>query len=118
MAEEITGVIQIRCVKDSFDSGQQQVSLALTQNVQGAASGTVTVATTNTQVPVTGLTTYGFLYMRNIDGTNFVTLGTTVGYEFKMKAGEPFFGRVTPGTAIWLKADTAACKVQYLFLND
>lgn len=117
MANEITLTIQLRVVNGSYDPGQIGATHSITQSGIGASEGIVVAATTDTPITVGSVTTAGLLYLRNLDGTNFVSVGSTV-YEFKMKAGEPFLGRVIPGKTINLKADTAACKVYQRFLMD
>ena len=117
MANEVTGVVQFRCLNGGFDTGQISTSLGITQSAQGAAMGTVVPATTGTALPTSGVTTYGLLYLKNLDGSINVTFGSTL-YEFTLRLNEPFFGRPTASALLFLKAASGAPKVQYIFLND
>jgi len=63
----------------------------------------------------------GQLYMRNLDNTNYVEWGPTTGaYPFRLSkgtaaqgGGPPTVLELAPGaTSIFLKANTAACRVE------
>ena len=54
----------------------------------------------------------GYVYVRNLDSTNFVTVGLTGEVHFKLKPGEFCFFYAT-GDTIYLKADTASCSIEY-----
>ena len=63
----------------------------------------------------------GQMYMRNLDLTNYVEWGPTTGaYPFKLnpgatgsKGGPPTLLQLAPGaTSIFLRANTAACRVE------
>lgn len=102
---------------------------------QFGIAGGVTVATTGTKEDsrrvsiATSETTItfdanvgnaGYLCIINRDDTNFVQIGfaTTV-YVMRLKAGEIAVLRVEPGTsALYCKADTAACDIQFKLFED
>jgi hypothetical protein len=117
MANEITGVVQVRCLNGNFDSGQQQITLQITQTTQGAISGIITPATTGTAFPPVALATNGIFLLRNLDASINVVFGSTL-YEWTIKPGEPFLGRATAAAALSLKAASGSPKVSYLCLND
>ena len=64
--------------------------------------------------------TFGWCFMRNLDGTNYVQWGSaTTNYIGRMEAGEtagPF--RLEPGITLYLKANTAACNVDIVVVED
>jgi len=66
------------------------------------------------------LTTEGWLFMRNLDATNYVQWGfSTTVYGGRIRAGEtagPF--RMEPGLTLFLKANTAACNVLIYGFED
>ena len=62
--------------------------------------------------------TIGWCAFRNNDTTNFVELGATTGvYTLKLGPGE-FHGPLRwNSTAVFAKADTGSCKVEYLLIE-
>lgn len=56
----------------------------------------------------------GYVYLKNLDGTNYVDVGfaTTV-YPLRLKAGQVALFPITPAQAsLFLLANTAACRVE------
>lgn len=99
-------------------------NLSLTQTTQGAAAGVMAVPTTagGTVLPLGSVSTPGWIYMQNLDGTNYVQFGPTSGGAIvvcgKMKAGEIAIFRADSGVTLRLIANTATCNVQYELLQD
>lgn len=62
----------------------------------------------------------GWLWMRNLDATNYVQVRGASGAQAlsRMNAGEPALFRLDAGSTPYLIANTAACSVQYLLLSD
>ena len=55
-----------------------------------------------------------WLYIRNLDTTNYVQLGFATGvYGIRLRAGDFMLIPLEPGTSIFALANTAACQVQY-----
>lgn len=118
MANEITITVSLQCVNGNFNPGTITYTKQITQNAIGAHSP-VQICSTSIEAIATGdLSTYGIMYLRNLDATNFVTYGSTANLEFKLKPGEAALHRVTPAASLGIKADTGACKVQFLWLED
>lgn len=64
------------------------------------------------------ISTIGFVFMRNLDATNYITVGSDgTLYPIKLKPGEFFLGRWN-AAAIHAKANTAPCNLEYLILPD
>jgi len=64
------------------------------------------------------LGTPGYLLIKNLDSTNYVEVGSTSGvYDIKLKAGEFCLYRHNSAT-IYAKANTAACAVEYILIED
>lgn len=56
-----------------------------------------------------------WLFIRNLDATNYVQLGFATGvYGIRLRAGDFMLIPLEPGTTIYALANTAACNVQYL----
>lgn len=67
---------------------------------------------------VSGMGTLGYVYLHNLDATNFITAGSvTAQLGIKIKPGEVAVFR-TSGAGIFIKADTAACDVEYIIIED
>lgn len=76
------------------------------------------IATSDTTLDLGAVGTLGFLIAKNLDATNYITLGGDgTNYFDKLKAGE-FMVKRWNGAAIHAKANTAACLLQYLLLPD
>lgn len=64
------------------------------------------------------ISTIGFVYMRNLDATNYITVGSDgTLYPLKLKPGEFFLGRWN-AAAIHAKANTAPCNLEYTIIPD
>lgn len=121
MANEITISSRMTVLngtlKFDYPTGNIRVDQAA---VGGPTPGYVTIGTTEESIAFAELGTLGFLMMRNLDSTNYVQWGfaTTV-YGGRMRAGEPAGPfRLEPGTTLYLKANTAACKVLVYALEN
>lgn len=88
--------------------------------VGGPTPGFVTIGMTEETQALGELGTIGWVIMHNLDDTNFVQWGFATGvYGGRMEPGEkagPF--RLDPGTTLYMKADTAACKVYIAAFED
>jgi len=64
------------------------------------------------------LGTPGYVLAKNLDGTNYVEIGSTTGvYDIKLEAGEVALWRHNSAT-LYAKANTAACLVEYIIVED
>ncbi len=60
----------------------------------------------------------GFVFVKNLDATNYVEFGSTTGvYDLKLKAGEFHLYRHNSAT-IYAKANTASCLVEYIIIEN
>lgn len=82
-------------------------------NVGGPSPGMVDVGIVEESTAFPELTSAGWVTMQNLDDTNYVEWGFSTGvYGGRMLAGEtagPF--RLNTGATMFLKADTASCRV-------
>ena len=62
----------------------------------------------------------GLFWIENLDATNFIELGfATAVYPLILDPGEAYLMRLAPATAtLYLKADTAACNIQFVIYED
>jgi hypothetical protein len=77
-------------------------------------SGVQAIGTAEEELDYGDVTSIGFVGIRNMDDTNYVEVGRTTGvYSIKLKAGEGFVARWN-GNTVFVKANTAACNVEYI----
>lgn len=115
MANEISLSARFKFV-DSNNKAYVDETFALTnfdQSAQGGPTpGYVTIGTSEETEAFSELSTEGWLYMRNLDATNYVQWGFATGvYGGRIKAGEFAIFRMEPTLTMYLKADTAAVKM-------
>ena len=123
MANEITAVVELKALKSSlsiaFPRLTKLIDLAgsryssMVQDIGFAAHELLVLAGDQTTV--------GMGVFVNLDATNFIELGIDSGPGtfrplIKLKAGHPALFYATTN-AIYAKADTATCKLQYLILE-
>lgn len=91
-----------------------------TQSAQGGPTpGYVTIGTTEESQAFGELGTLGWLFMKNLDTTNYVQWGfATTAYGGRIEAGEIAMFRLEPSTTLYLKANTAACKMLIYAMED
>lgn len=65
------------------------------------------------------ITDPGWCYMKNLDSSNFISVYAATGETafMKIKAGEHFVFRML-ATAPFVQADTAACDLEYMIVQD
>jgi hypothetical protein len=82
-------------------------------NIGGPTPGMIEVGTVEESEAFSELTTPGWVTIQNLDTTNFVEWGFSTGvYGGKLMPGDtagPF--RLNASASLFLKADTAACRV-------
>lgn len=92
----------------------------VTQTGTGQDDRKHSIGTSEESITFTDIATNGYCLMQNIDATNYVEWGFATGvYGGRMKAGEiagPF--RLNPGATLYLKANTAACKIRVIHYED
>jgi hypothetical protein len=87
--------------------------------IGGPTPGYLSIGTTEESTAFTELTTEGWLIMENLDTTNYVEWGFSTGvYGGRLEAGEFAIFRTNPALTLYLKANTAACKVLVNCLED
>lgn len=118
MASELQ--IQLSIAFNKSNAALSRSFTAAFFDVSGTAgvANVIAVGTSDETLALGDVATPGWLYMKNLDATNFITAGADgTLYNIKMKAGEPFLGRWN-GAAIHVKANTAQCNMEYLLIPD
>lgn len=76
------------------------------------------IGTSDESLALGDVSTIGFVMIKNLDPTNYVTIGSDgTLYPLKLKPGEAFMGRWN-AAAIHVKANTATCNVEYTIISD
>lgn len=121
MADEIKITVKATAENGGFKSAWAFGQFSVDQAAVGAASGVQAVGTSAENIAGGDVSTPGYLFLKNLDATNFVDIGKdNTGFVAvgRMEPGETACFRVSASTTIQLKADTASCNVQYLLLED
>ena len=107
----------------SFSKGNARLdrSESISVDITGDSimHNTQVIGTTEEQIVVpSDLTTYGYIFIRNLDSTNFIEVGRTTGvYNDKLKAGE-FLLKRCDGNTLYAKADTASCNTEIIVIEE
>lgn len=124
MANEIKVTASLSCTNGNFilptiGNAQQSISQS---TLGGGGPGFLSIGTSEEAVAFTDVSSLGWCYIKNLDTTNFVNFGPeSAGAMVKvgrLKAGEACVLRLEPGITLRMKADTAACKVQIICLEN
>lgn len=117
MADEITITSKIKVVNGAYKFERSETNFKELQTNQGGGGpGTTSVLVTEVTVVLTGK---GWVWIQNLDATNFVELGFATGvYPLSLLAGAPPQMFHVNGTqTLYLKADTATCLVDVFAQN-
>jgi len=102
----------------------QPGSITIPLNAQGYQGGiqSIGVVAEDLDLGDVAAANQGWIYMRNLDATNFVEWGLNDGGTLKsigkLKPGEPALFRLMPEQQLMLQADTAACNVEVKLYRD
>lgn len=124
MADEITLNLSLRVENGNFYELIKPQQMQFDQTAQGADMKTVSVTTAEASITVSGVTTLGWLYMRNLSTGNSVTYGplstaTSGMISFgQLDPDEPAMLRLKPGITIRAVADTTTCLVDMRIFQD
>lgn len=121
MANEISVSSRLKVANGLLKFEYNTGNLQFDQTAAGGPTpGVITVGITEETIALGELSTLGWVLMRNLDSTNYVQWGFATGvYGGRMEAGEPAGPfRLEPGTTLYMKANTAACKVLVYALED
>ena len=120
MADEITIQTGLKLLNGTLEVASTNKTRKFDQTTaRGGNPGTVDVGTTEETISF-GDCVPGFVEMVNLDATNFIQVGfSTTVYGFRLLAGGgPALIYLETGATLYVKADTAACKVRVTGLNQ
>ena len=90
-------------------------SLTVTTPTVGLSRATITTAD-NQEIVDNDLNGQIYVYIKNLDGTNYVKLQNTASQEWgQLKAGEFAFFPLIHGAGLEVRADTASCNIEYTY---
>ena len=119
MANEITISCSLAVSKNNYVDVLGLASTTFDQANEGGAGRMQNIGTSEETLDEGAVSTEGWLLMINLDSTNYVRWGFATGvYGGRMEPGEPALFRVNPSSTIYLIANTAACDVHYMLLED
>lgn len=115
MADELKITVSTTLTNGYFKDTNQPGTISVTQAAIGAHMPVVSVGTAEEDLTTGDISTLGWVYLRNMDTTNYVTLGPKSGGAMvafgRLKAGEVAVLRLEPGITLRWQANTAAVKV-------
>jgi hypothetical protein len=120
MASEITAKTTLTLLKGSLSIKHEPAASIITQTGIGAAQGVLSVATSDTTIPLTGVTANGWAFFKNIDATNYLEIGpdsTGMIPFMRLYPGMSAVVSLSPAAVLKAKANTAACLLQYSILQ-
>ena len=122
MANEITITAKLLCQNGNFEASTNASRISVTQSALGCQKAVQEIGTSYEQVILGDVSTEGYAMFRNLDATNFIQLGLDGGASLtpvvRLKAGEVALFRIDAGATIFAKADTAACDLDVLILEN
>ena len=124
MSDEIKLTVSGQVDNGDYSSKFTPGAVNIDQDAQGAFDSVVSVSTGVENLAFGDVSTEGVCWGRNLDGTNYVTIGPTTStgstgyYPFmRIESGETFGFRLSPGAKWMWKAHTAAVKM-HIHVNE
>lgn len=119
MANEITISVSIAVSKNGLSEDLAFTGNLVTLTGSNWMKNIQSVGTSEEAILLGDVGTPGFMIVKNLDATNFVSIrsGTGAANTVKIKAGEVALFRHS-GSAPFAIADTGACRIQYLLLEN
>ncbi len=125
MADEIKIRISLNVTNGDFLENYAPGQIDVDQAAIGRYGGVQIIGTTEEILDFGDVSTAGYLFLRNLDATNYLEYGpesagsgAAMVILGKLKPGEPALLRLSPGVVMRAKANTAAVKLDIrLFEN-
>lgn len=100
------------------DTAQVNESFSISVSGTARISGRQNIGTTEEQLVLGDVSSVGIVWIKNLDATNFITVGTVAGQRgFRINAGESFPFRAA-NNAVFVAANTAAVDVSYAVFSN
>ena len=122
MANEIKSIIDFSVKTAGGAQVARYDKLQITMTGDAVAHYTQSIPTSNTTLNHnsgsldTDIGTAGMILIKNLDATNYVSIGLTGSYTIKLKAKETCVFRAAGD--LWALANTAACNIEVIVCED
>ena len=119
MADELKATLTVRYTKDSVSAKTPGATISLDVTGEGIQSGVQSIDTSAEALGKGDIGTIGWVWLKNLDLTNYV--------ELSVDSGTNMFGKLNPGEETFLPIHTAnihaqannnACRVQYMLIEE
>ena len=118
MSDELTITMSIKFSKDGAEIPNRRETLSIDVTGDSFTHQVLSIGTAEEELTQSAdLGTPGWCFVKNFDDTNYVEVGLTGSYTVKVKAGESALFRFD-GATMYAKANTAACLVEYIIVED
>ena len=123
----MAGTVTLKVLATILNGSHSEVfgssnNITIVQDAIGAHAPVVTVGfAAEEDMPIGDVSVLGWLFLKNLDSTNFVTYGpkdTTMKAFGRIEPGEYAALRLEPGITLRWQADTADVQVKVLLLED
>ncbi|MGL4463008.1 MAG: hypothetical protein ACRC1K_12735 [Planctomycetia bacterium] len=122
MANELQVISQLTFQKGNFTTVSRGSTSVLNRNVAGTKyhQTVQSVGTTEEALSTGDVTAGGYVYLKNLDSTNFINVrAEAAGAAFsKLKAGDVAQFPTAAAATIRVIADTAACDLEILIVSE
>jgi len=122
VATAITVNFQVQITNANYRETIAPGAAVIAQQNPGRYGGVQTILSASiTTIVVTGVTTNGWCFLRNLDATNYVTYGYDVAgtlNKSKLLAGEFAWFRMAAGATLYAQADTANVRLDIRLLEN
>lgn len=112
MANELQFTIQVN-YRNGIDSDNTAepfyMNVSATERIEGAP----TIGTTEESLALGDVSSVGLVIIKNMDPTNYVTVGNVTGQRPIRIPPLTTFPLYLPGSAVFVAANTAPCKIVY-----
>lgn len=116
MADELSLSLSLNFDKGVTITAERSGTVTVAGNA--GIKNAVTVTTFGGALQLGGVVTVGYVYLKNLDATNYITFGADGStYPLKLKAGEFALFRYN-ATALIAKANGASCLLEYAVIPD
>ncbi len=117
MADEISLIVDMSLSNGDLEHDYRPSTFTITQSAARFEDKVLDIGTSAETVAFGDIATKGYVFLQNLDSTNYVTFGpdstgqVTIG---RLNAGEFAMFRADNSTTIKATADTATCKVRVI----
>lgn len=122
MSDEITISCSLKLANGDLKESRSASNIYVDQTTQKSIGGVQSIGTTEEAVTVGDLTAAGFIYIRNLDATNYVEIGVKPGLTFypvaQLEVGDPpAIFKVASGVTLYARANTNPVNIDKLILD-